>query len=131
MALNLLNQTILDVSNIQKEPYSVNVSALFTAYTAPLRYSLVDFAIIGNADKHHVIPSNQLQNSTNSSDAVDSWVDSAFYGLKSSLKPQPYNRRVYGFLAHALATNSRKYVADDIQRSWTQANQKTILITKN
>jgi len=127
MALNLLNQTILGVDNIEAAPYSVNVAEFFTAYTAPLTYSPVDFTTIGNADHKHIPPPYQPRNHQTSSDAIDAWIDATLYGLKSSLKSQGYNRRVYGFVAHALATNSRKIVSDDINRIWTQADQKTIL----
>ena len=130
MVVNILNQTILDVSPTSRMPYAVNVSALFEAYIAPLTYSLVNFSVLRAADMQpHVLPQPGEEihtNGGNSSSVADVWVDSAFYGLVLFLKAQPYHERVYGFLAHALAANSRKFFADDIQRNWTQARQETV-----
>jgi hypothetical protein len=130
IVVNILNQTILDVSPTSRMPYAVNVSALFEAYIAPLTYSLVNFSVLRDADvSPHTLPQPGEEIYTkggNSSSVADVWVDSAFYGLVLFLKAQPYHERVYGFLAHALAANSRKFFADDIQRNWTQAREETV-----
>jgi hypothetical protein len=130
MVVNILNQTILDVSPTSRTPYAVNVSALFEAYIAPLTYSLVNFSVLRDADMPpHTLPQPGEEihtNGGNSSSVADVWVDSTFYGLVLFLKAQPYHQRVYGFLAHALAVNSRKFFADDIERNWTLAKQETV-----
>ena len=128
MVVNILNQTLLDALPVTTAPYTVNTSALFAAYTAPLTYSLINFSVIGDADIRHKLPTDFLIhiNGTNLSSVADDWVDSAFYALKDFVKPQAYHQRVYGFLAHALATNSRKFHSDH-DRWWRQAEQKTVL----
>lgn len=129
LILNMLNQTILDVSNITRTPYEVDISLFFQAYTAPLTYSIVNFTTIGLADNNHTLPSEltNITSNINSSVVADSWVDSAYYGLNHNLKSQPYYTRVYGFPAHALAVNARVFEPDGVNRTWIKAEPKTVL----
>jgi hypothetical protein len=131
MVLNILNQTILDVIVSNRQDYQVPTSDLFAAYIAPLVYNPVNFTALGEADKtpHDppgptaVLPESNL---TNSSVIADTWSDSTFYGLNAFLKPQAYNERVYGFIAYALAVNSRKFALDGINRTWQEVELKMI-----
>jgi hypothetical protein len=134
MVVNLMNQTIVDVASMSEPvPYSVNVSALFAAYTAPLTYLPVNLSVLWDVDRVNfaLLPNQSIvMNGTstlNSSELAEIWVDSTFYSLKKYLKPQAYRQRVYGFLAYALAANSRKFVADDVPRFWQAAEENTIL----
>lgn len=127
--LNLFNQTILDISDVSRAPYEVNVSLFFQAYTAPLASSVVNFTTIGLADNNHTLPSELpiTGNNINSSLVADAWVDSAYYGLNHNLKSSSYNMRAYGFPAHALAVNARVFEPDGVSRTWVQAKNTTVL----
>jgi hypothetical protein len=129
MVLNILNQTLLEVSTTITTPYEVDVLEFFQAFTAPLNYSIVNFTTIGLADTGHILPStlSNITKRVNVSVVADEWADSVYYGLNHNLKSQPYNTRVYGFPAHALAVNARVFIPDGITRTWTRAEPKTVL----
>ena len=59
----------------------------------------------------------------NTTVVADICVDSVFYDLVNLVRAQAYNELVYGFVAHGLAANSRKYEEDGIQRIWTYATE--------
>ena len=129
LVINMFNQTILAVSpNISTlTPYAIDLYSFYEAYTSPLNYSRVSFSEIYEAEQENNVFPATLLTTNSSSNAVDVWVDSSYYGLKKYLKPAEYHQRVYGIVAHALAANSRKHESDHIQRTWTKAVARTIL----